>query len=156
MKSLYARIAARAVADAGTGVITHAPGFGCAGIFDALREIGGVSRSILFHEETAYTIAHGAALVGRRAAALIKTHGVAKAANSVTDSLSAGTTAGLVIPVADDASGGHSDNILDSSTLAQRLGIPFERPPIRDIYRGTVQHRSGVNACASGFRLSPE
>ncbi len=135
MKSSFAQIAAQAVVDAGAGVVTHVPGFGVTQIFDAIRKIGGIRHPISFHEETAYTLAHGAALAGRRAAVLIKTHGLAKAANSVTDSLSAGTTAGLVVLAAEDKFGRHSDNILAFATLARGLGIPFERPPIQDIQR---------------------
>lgn len=118
MKPSFAQIAAQATVDAGAGVVTHVPGFGCTRIFEEIRAISGVRHPISFHEETAYPLAHGAALVGRRAAVLIKTHGLAKAANSVTDSLSAGSTAGFVVLVADDKLGKHSDNILDFTALA--------------------------------------
>jgi indolepyruvate ferredoxin oxidoreductase alpha subunit len=67
-----------------------------------------------FHEEVAYTIAHGAALAGKRAFTSMKAHGFFKAANSVSDSLYSGTLAGFVSLVVDDRNGIQSDSIADT------------------------------------------
>jgi TPP-dependent indolepyruvate ferredoxin oxidoreductase alpha subunit len=133
-----AEIVAGAIHDAGAGVVTHVPGFGASQVFDAFRRLSGDDCTISFHEEVAYTIAHGAALTGRRAATVIKAHGLAKAANSVVDSLAAGTTAGFLTIVADDRRGQHSDSILDVSALLDGLGLPHYAPQPRDAYNGVV------------------
>ena len=66
---------------------------------------------------------------------MIKAHGLAKAANSVVDSLIAGTTAGFVIFIPDDKLGQHSDSIFDIAAFVQGLGIPYQTLQVQDIYR---------------------
>jgi TPP-dependent indolepyruvate ferredoxin oxidoreductase alpha subunit len=104
-------------------VVTHVPGYGATQVFQAWNRIAGTTR-FSFHEEMAFTIAHGAALAGTRAAVLIKAHGLAKAGNSILDAVTAGTLAGLVIMVFDDRTGSHSDSIVDVETLVQGFHLP--------------------------------
>ena len=104
-------------------VVTHVPGYGATQVFQEWNQIA-TATSFSFHEEMAFTIAHGAALAGSRAAVLIKGHGFAKAGNSVLDAVTAGTLAGLVIMVFDDRTGSHSDSIVDVETLVQGFHLP--------------------------------
>jgi TPP-dependent indolepyruvate ferredoxin oxidoreductase alpha subunit len=118
---------ARFLAGAGVEVITHVPGFGATALFEAVRRIAREPPPLSLHEEVAFAISHGAAFRGKRAATLIKAHGLAKAANAVVTALSSGTTAGHVTLVFDDPQGTHSDNILDTPRLLDGLGIPWQR-----------------------------
>jgi TPP-dependent indolepyruvate ferredoxin oxidoreductase alpha subunit len=135
MGKSVAQIIAQAIYDAGATVVTNVPGFGGTQVFDAFREVSGRSHPNSFHEEVAYSIAHGASLVGQRSATVIKAHGFAKAANSVADSLIAGTTAGFVILVPDDKLGKHSDGIFDIAAFVRGLGIPRRTLQVQDVYR---------------------
>jgi len=135
MKKSIAQIIAHAIHAARADVVTNVPGFGGTQVFDAFREISDRSHPNSFHEEVAYSIAHGASLVGQRSATVIKAHGFAKAANSVVDSLIAGTTAGFVIIVTDDRVGQHSDSIFDIAAFVRGLGIPHRTLQAPDIYR---------------------
>jgi TPP-dependent indolepyruvate ferredoxin oxidoreductase alpha subunit len=139
MRTTVAQLIAHAVHDAGARVVTHVPGFGGTQVFDAWCAMTATSTLPSFHEEVAYTIAHGASLVGQRAATLIKAHGLVKAANSVIDSLSAGTTAGFVILVFDDPRGQHSDNIFDVPAFLRGLGILFHVPQPRNMYAAVIE-----------------
>ncbi len=98
-------------------VVTHVPGFGATQVFAPLE------RPISFHEEVAWTVAHGAALAGVRAAALFKAHGFLKAANSLCTSLTCGTTAALVGLVFEDPTARHSDNVLEGAPVLRALGF---------------------------------
>jgi TPP-dependent indolepyruvate ferredoxin oxidoreductase alpha subunit len=133
--STITEIVALAIRDAGAKVVTHVPGIGGTEVFAAFSQISSETHSRSFHEEVAYTIAHGASLVGKRSATLIKAHGLAKAANSVVDSLSAGTTAGFVVLVFDDRFSKHSDCIFNVPELLQGLEIPYRRLQLHDTYR---------------------
>ena len=135
MQKSVAQIIAQAIYDAGASVVTNVPGFGGTQVFDAFGEISPRSHPNSFHEEVAYSIAHGASLVGQRSVTVIKAHGLAKAANSVVDSLIAGTTAGFVILVPDDRLGKHSDGILDIAAFVRGLGIPHRTLQVQGIYR---------------------
>lgn len=119
---------AMALIDADVALVTSVPATATAQIFDAYNRLSGQNQPFSFNEEVAYSLSHGCALSGRRAAAVIKAHGLAKAANSLIDSLTAGTTAGLVVIVTHDKTGGHSDNIFDLSALLKGTGIPFRMP----------------------------
>lgn len=112
--------------DAGVEVVTCVPATGTAKIFDAFTAVASSTAPYSFNEEVAYTIAHGAALAGVRAATIIKAHGLAKACNSVVDSLTAGTIAGFTAVVTYDALGKHSDNIFDYTGFIKGSGIPFK------------------------------
>jgi len=135
MKKTVAQIIAHAIGDAGARVVTNVPGFGASQVFSAVCEISSKKNTPAFHEEVAYSIGHGASLVGQLSATLIKAHGLAKAANGVIDSLSAGTTAGFAVLVFDDRLGKHSDSIVDIEAFLRGLQIPSRRLHLKDMYR---------------------
>jgi TPP-dependent indolepyruvate ferredoxin oxidoreductase alpha subunit len=121
---LVSEIIATALDDSGTGVVTYVPGYGGSAIYRAWSKLKGEPSFISFHEEVAYTVAHGAAVTGTRAACLFKTHGIMKAANSVSDSLLCGTNAGLVVIICEDHDGTHSDSIIEAKPFLDGIGIP--------------------------------
>lgn len=106
-------------------IVTNVPGSGSQNILEHYNEITKQNLSISFHEEVAYTIAHGASLIGKRSACLIKSHGLVKAGNSIMDSLSSGTIGGFVTFVFSDKLGKHSDNIFDVVPFIKGLSLPF-------------------------------
>lgn len=124
---LLSEALATTLLDCAVSVVTHVPGYGATETFAAWQRINQPPFPISFHEEPAFTIAHGAALCGVRSATLLKSHGLAKAANSAVDSLFAGTVAGFVSVIFDDATGAHSDCIFDVDAFLQGIGIPFQR-----------------------------
>lgn len=128
------RAIAWALHDVGAKAVTHVPASGASSIFEAYHAETGKPPRYAFNEELAYTIAHGAALAGCRAAAVLKAHGLAKAANSVIDTLTLGTTAGFVIIVPDDRRGSHSDSIFDLESFLRGTGIPFKRSGAATVY----------------------
>ncbi|MFP5502895.1 MAG: thiamine pyrophosphate-dependent enzyme [Candidatus Sericytochromatia bacterium] len=132
-----ADVLARALVDAGLAVATNVPGHGGSQVFAALSRLMPRETPISFHEEVAFGLAHGAALTGGRAACLVKTHGLLKAANAVVDALASGTTAGLLTLVFNDPTGTHSDGILDPETVLKGLRLPYERADLGDL-RGQV------------------
>ncbi len=134
MQMSSAQAAALAIRDAGAEIVTNVPGFGGTEVFAALRGASSRPYPISFHEEVAFSIAHGASIVGKRSATLMKAHGLAKAANSVVDALSAGTTAGFVVFVFEDREGKHSDNVFDTAALLRGLGIPYRVATSDSIY----------------------
>ena len=125
---------AAALVDAGAQVATHVPATGAGEVFDAFCALSGRPKIYSYNEEAAYTIAHGAAIGGARAVAILKSHGFAKAANSVVDSLVAGHTAGFVVLVFDDKTGAHSDTVLDAKALVAGTGIRQVRPAPESAY----------------------
>ncbi|MEW6365843.1 MAG: thiamine pyrophosphate-dependent enzyme [Acidobacteriota bacterium] len=133
MPETVSMVIARCLVEAGCRVVTYVPGSGATQVFDAYCALTHADLPISYHEEVAYTVAHGAGLFGSRAAALMKAHGFAKAANSIIDSLAAGTTAAVVALVFDDKRGRHSDSILDAPALVKGTGIPFRVALLHDI-----------------------
>ena len=102
MKALIAEIIGQALADANVVNVSHVPGAGANEIYAAYLNVVKKPAAVSFHEEVAYAVAHGSGLSGKRAAVVMKTHGLAKAANAVIASLSSGTNAGCVAILADD------------------------------------------------------
>ncbi|XYH93750.1 thiamine pyrophosphate-dependent enzyme [Sorangium sp. So ce1128] len=129
---------AQTLRDLHVNVVTHVPGFGATQIFRAYCELRGEPLPISYHEEVAYTVAHGASLMGARAATVIKSHGLAKAMNSVYGSLSTGVTAGLLVVVVQDRTGGHSDNIIDILPLLAAAGVPNRRVNVEAVHRDVL------------------
>jgi len=129
-----AEVIARALDDAGAPVVTNVPGFGGTQVLAEYLKIIRSVHPVSLHEEVAYSIAHGASLLGQRSATLVKAHGFAKAANAVIDSLSAGTTAGFVAMIFDDKLGKHSDSIFDVVALLRGLGVPHRVLQARHAY----------------------
>ena len=115
---------AAALVDAGVRIATHVPATGATEVYDAFCARAGQPKIYSYNEETAYTLAHGAAIGGARSVAILKSHGFAKAANSIVDSIVAGTTAGFVVLVFHDATGSHSDTVLDTAALVGGTKIP--------------------------------
>lgn len=133
------RAVALALTDAGVKFATHVPATGATAVFDAYNALTHTVPSYAFNEETAYTIAHGAGLSGVRSAAVLKSHGLAKAANSVVDSLTLGTTAGFVVVALDDPRGAHSDNIFGLEEFLTGTGIPFKKAGSATIYNDVLE-----------------
>lgn len=130
---------AAALEDAGVTVAVNVPATGVTEVYDAFCELTGQSKTYSYNEEVAYTVAHGAALGGARSAAILKSHGFAKAANSVIDSITAGTNAGFVALVFDDKTGAHSDNIFDTLSFIAGTKIVHVVPNPDDMYYAIVR-----------------
>lgn len=111
--------------DLGIGVTTWVPGLGVTGCAEACAAASGRAVPPSFHEEVAVGCAHGAALAGTRSVVLMKTHGLFKAANAVSDALFCGTTAALVLVVVDDAAGTQSDSIVAAGPVLDALELPW-------------------------------
>lgn len=125
MKATVSDAIAYALQDLGVDIITHVPGYGGSEVFESYKKINLKTPPISFHEEVAYTISHGASIVGKRSACLIKAQGIAKAANSVVDSLYTSVNAGFVTFIFDDNVGAHSDNIMETEALLKGLSLPY-------------------------------
>lgn len=113
------------LANVGVEIVTNVPGSGSQNILDNYNKITSKNLPISFHEEVAYTVAHGSSLLGTRSACLIKSHGLVKAGNSVMDSLSSGTIGGFITFVFSDKLGKHSDNIFDVIPFIKGLNLPY-------------------------------
>jgi TPP-dependent indolepyruvate ferredoxin oxidoreductase alpha subunit len=128
-------IIARSVLDAGARVVTYVPGHGANEVFADLNRFADAPNHISFHEEVAYSIAHGAAITGTRSVTLLKSLGLAKAGNSVSDSLYSGTTAGFLTIIFHDSNGESSESIFDTETFLRGIGIPYEIADTANIHR---------------------
>ncbi len=129
---------AKALGDAGVGVVTSVPATGAWEVFAHFHRLKGGAAVPSLNEEPAFTMAHGAALTGTRSATILKSHGLAKAGNSVVDSLTSGTTAGFVVVVSYDSRGRHSDSIFPVIPFLEGIRIPFKNPIPENLYRETV------------------
>ncbi len=138
MKAAVHQIIAYALADLGVEVVTNVPGYGAWDVFQSFNEITQRNNKISFHEEVAYTISHAASIAGKRSAVLIKSQGLMKAANSVTDSMYTNITAGFVAFVFDDMTGKHSDNILETVSIIDGMEIPLVIPELQFLYEHIV------------------
>lgn len=139
MKSTAATALAQALVDLGVHVVTHVPGYGGTEVFQAYNELSQKRLQYSFHEEPAYTISHAASILGKRSAVLMKVHGIAKAANSVIDSLYTETTAGFVTILFEDRSGKHSDSILEAAPILAGLSMPFKIANTENLYNDVVE-----------------
>jgi TPP-dependent indolepyruvate ferredoxin oxidoreductase alpha subunit len=146
MKAKASQVIGLAMRDFGIEVATYVPGLGATEVYSDYCAISGQKPIASLHEEVAYTIAHGAALAGKRASAILKTHGFMKAGNSVSDSLYCGTNAGFVSIVVDDRKGIQSDSIVDTPAFVEGLGIPYKLAEVENIYSNII----------AGFRQSEE
>lgn len=129
---------ARTMKAAGVGLATCVPGHGCSDFFELLRDLASAEWPYSLHEEVAFTLAHGAALAGMRSTAILKAHGLAKAANSVLDALACGVTAGCVIVIPDDPEAKSSDGILDVGLLCRGLALPMRLAATDSIVEDTI------------------
>lgn len=126
-------IIARAIISAGVKYVTCVPGFGGTQVFETYSELLGQVPAFSFHEEVAFASALGASIAGLRTAMLTKVHGLAKAANAITDSLYMSFDGAMLVFVFEDKHGSHSDNILEAEPLIKGLRIPYFIPDIKDI-----------------------
>ncbi|MCX5795999.1 MAG: thiamine pyrophosphate-dependent enzyme [Elusimicrobia bacterium] len=138
-KTALTRAIAAALVDAGARVVTNVPATGVTEVFDAFCDLSGQPKTYSYNEEVAYTVAHGAAIGGVRSAAVLKSHGFAKAANSVIDSLTAGNTAGFVVLVFNDESGEHSDTDFDTLPFVRGTKLPVVVPKPGAAYEDVLQ-----------------
>ncbi len=100
-----------------------------------------------FHEEPAYAIAHGAALLGSRTCCIIKSHGFLKAANAVNSCTACGNHGGFLVLVAEDYIGSHSDTVLKIAPLIDDLNL----------LRIDLEPRSDLSEVIEGaYRLSEQ
>jgi TPP-dependent indolepyruvate ferredoxin oxidoreductase alpha subunit len=129
---------ARALLDAGVKVVTYVPGYGSNEVFEDYNQICLEKHPMSFHEEVAFSIAHGCSMVGSRSASLLKSHGVIKAGNSLSDSLYSGTTAGLVVLIFNDNNGQQSDSILDIWSFLKGIGISYINADKDNLYRQII------------------
>jgi len=125
---------ARVLAALNVDIVTNVPGSGSENILANYNLITGNEQPISFHEEVAFTIAHSGAILGKRSACLIKSHGLVKAGNSVMDAMSCGTNAGMVSFILSDKLGSHSDNIFDVEPFMDGLQLPFFRLKKENIF----------------------
>ncbi|MDD1750577.1 MAG: thiamine pyrophosphate-dependent enzyme, partial [Methanothrix sp.] len=128
-----------AMLDSGVELVTYVPALGATEIYCDCCATSGQEQRASFHEEVAYTIAHGTALAGKRASTVLKTHGFIKAGNSVSDSLFSGTNAGFVAIVVDDRNGIQSDSIVDTPAFLEGIGIPYKIAEVENIYRDVLE-----------------
>ena len=125
MKATVADAIGYALKDLGVEIVTNVPGYGASEAFLSYNTINLKRFPISFHEEVAYTISHGASIVGKRSACLIKAQGFAKAANSVIDSLYTRVTGGFVTIIFDDKTGSHSDSVMEIEKLLRGMVFPY-------------------------------
>ena len=121
----FSETVAIAIKDIGVETLTFVPGYGGNEVFTEVCKVSGKNYDICFHEEVAYTIAHGTSVVGKRAVSLMKTQGVVKASNAVVGSLCSGVTGGFVIIAFNDKEGYHSDCLFNINEMFNGLGIPY-------------------------------
>jgi TPP-dependent indolepyruvate ferredoxin oxidoreductase alpha subunit len=139
MESTISGAIAAALQRAGVKVVTCVPGAGGNEVFEDFKLISRQLVPVSFHEEPAYSIAHGAAIAGARSAVLFKSHGLIKAGNSVTDSLYCCLTAGMLALVFSDKDGHSSDSILDIGPFLQGIGLPYQVADYSDIYNQVLR-----------------
>jgi TPP-dependent indolepyruvate ferredoxin oxidoreductase alpha subunit len=139
MERTVSETLAAALAGAGVKVVTYVPGFGGNEVFADFNRISPRPWPMSFHEEAAFSISHGAAMVGVRSASLLKSHGLVKAGNSVTDALYSGTTAGFLSIIFNDNNGMQSDSIIDIWSFLRGIGIPYQNADLDRIPQQTAE-----------------
>ncbi len=132
-------VIAQALIDLGVKIVTYVPGFGASEAFDSYNIKAQKMPILSFHEETAFSIAHGGSLVGCRTAVLLKAQGFMKAANAVTDSQYAQNTGGFVSFIFDDTVGISSDNILEINPILKGMYFPFKIATAERLYEDIVK-----------------
>jgi TPP-dependent indolepyruvate ferredoxin oxidoreductase alpha subunit len=138
MTGTVAEAIAHALNDLGVKVTTHVPGYGGSETFQSIKNISMKNHPISFNEEVAYSIAHGAGIVGQRSVLLTKSQGFVKAGNAVTDSLYIELTAGFVTIIFEDKIGDRSDNIMDIEPILQGFFFPYEVADESNIYNDVI------------------
>lgn len=139
MKSTVAEAIGYALKDLGVDVATHVPGYGASEAFISFNEKSMKKSAISYNEEVAYSIAHGASIVGKRSALLMKSHGFVKAGNAAVDSQYTELTAGFVIFIFEDKEGSHSDNILEIEPILRGMYFPYFLSKKETIYNDILK-----------------
>ena len=139
MKASLKEIIAYALNDLGVSIITNVPGYGGSEVYSIHCELINKKLPVSFHEEVAYTISHGSAITGKRSAVLMKAQGMAKAANSVVDSLYTKVSAGFVTFIFEDFSGSHSDNIMEGEPFLNGMSFPYIKADENNIYNEIIK-----------------
>ena len=116
---------AQSLIDNKLDLITWLPALGVSEIIKSYNEMTGNDVPYSFNEETAWSIAHGAAMYGGYAVSIMKAHGVLKAANAISDSMFAELSGGLVLILVDDIEGIRSDSIVYGEKILTGLEMPF-------------------------------
>lgn len=106
-------------------VVTHVPGFGGTQVFDEIAKKSPRMPTLCLNEEAAFSISTGASVYGKRAATLVKTHGLAKMANALCSTLSVGNNAANIVIAFDDTLGRSSDNIFDAKAFIAGTEAPY-------------------------------
>lgn len=138
MQAKLSEIIAQAFVDLGVNVVTNVPGHGGSQVYQEYLVKRMKQHPVSFHEEVAFTIAHSAAICGKRSAFLGKAQGIAKAMNSVTDSLYTDVTAGFVTIVFDDKTGNSSDNIMEIEPLLKGASVRYRVASPDSMYEDVV------------------
>ncbi len=139
---------ARALFEAGAGVITGYPGTPSSEIVDTAAQFAtryNVHVDWSVNEKVAVEVASGAAWAGTRAAAVMKHVGLNVAADPFMTLAYTGVKAGLVLVVADDPYCHSSQNEQDTRRYAQFAGIPCLDP---------ADPQEAMEMCQFAFELS--
>lgn len=134
MKATVADTIGFALTDLGVDIATNVPGYGVSEAFQSYCKAKMKRSVISFHEEVAFSIAHGASMVGKRSAVLMKAHGFVKAGNSAVDSLYTNVKAGFVSLIFEDFTGKHSDNIMELIPILRGMHFPTKIGKVETIY----------------------
>ncbi len=139
MKINAVQVIARAMLDCDASPLTWTPALGVSEIMDAYSVLSNGACPYSFNEETAYTIAHGGALYGGFSATVIKTHGLLKAANSVSDSMFVELAGAMVVVVIDDLEGVRSDSIIFAEKILKGFEMPYVASNAETVYSDILQ-----------------
>ncbi len=139
MKLNAVQIIATAMLDCKATPLTWTPALGVSEIMDAYNVASNIAFPYSFNEETAYSIAHGAALYGSFSATIIKTHGLLKAANSASDSMFVELSGAMVVVVIDDREGVRSDSIIFAEKILKSIEIPYVTSSAETVYSDILQ-----------------
>ena len=144
MNGTVSEAIANALVDLGADVITQVPGHGIGSTIEKTAMLANKNIPVSFNEEMSYSIAHSAAILGKRSAAMMKAHGFMKAGNAATDSLYVDLTAGFVIFIFEDKDGSHSDNVLEIEPILKGISFPYKIADETDIYNEVIEayHKS--------------
>ncbi len=138
MKTSLSGAIGEALKDLQVSVVTNVPGYGASEAYKSYALVNSKIPVLSFHEEVAYSVSHGAALVGKRSATMMKAQGFVKAGNAAVDSLYTSLSAGFVILIFEDLTGKHSDNIMEIEPILKGMSFPYKRATKENIYENLI------------------
>ncbi len=138
MKTTVADAIGIALKNLNVSVVTNVPGYGASEAYKSYALHNQKMPVLSFHEEVAFSVAHGAALTGKRSASLMKAQGFVKAGNAAVDSLYTSVSAGMVILIFEDLTGRHSDNIMEIEPILHGMSFPYKRAKPDTLYDDLV------------------